>query len=126
MTNLNQIWKCEICGNIVEVVHNGADSLVCCGKPMTLMAEKSKDVGNEKHVPVIEKLGTGKIKVKVGKTEHPMLPEHFIEWIEVIEGHNVFREFLKPGEKPEKEFTVSSKSFTARAYCNIHGLWTSG
>jgi superoxide reductase len=125
MTDRNQIWKCEICGNIVEVVHAGADALVCCGQPMTLMSEKTKDIGFEKHVPVIEKLGKNKFKIKIGKIEHPMTPEHHIEWIEVIADGEVMREFLNPGDKPEKEFVIESKKFIARAYCNIHGLWSS-
>lgn len=124
MTLQNQVWKCDICGNIVEVVHDGADSLVCCGQPMKLISEKTKDLGHEKHVPVIEKLGNNRFKIKIGKIEHPMIPEHYIEWIEIIAGGKITREFLKPGDKPEKEFAIESKNFTARAYCNVHGLWS--
>jgi superoxide reductase len=89
------------------------------------MSEKTKDIGFEKHVPVIEKLGKNKFKIKIGKIEHPMTPEHHIEWIEVIADGEVMREFLNPGDKPEKEFVIESKKFIARAYCNIHGLWSS-
>lgn len=125
MTSLNQVWKCEICGNIVEIVHNGADSLVCCGQPMKLMSEKTKDLGSEKHVPILEKLEKNRFKIKIGKIEHPMTPEHYIEWIEVIADGKSAMEFLKPGEKPEKEFIINVSSFTVRAYCNVHGLWSS-
>lgn len=123
MTKLNQIWKCEICGNIVEVIHEGADSLVCCGKPMTLMNEKTNDLGMEKHVPVVERTSNG-IKVKVGSVEHPMEEKHWIQWIEVIANGKSYKEFLKPGMKPEAEFCVS-ENMQVRAYCNIHGLWSS-
>jgi len=120
MTTLNQIWKCEVCGNIIEVVHEGADSLVCCGQPMKLQEEKTEDPEKgEKHLPVIE--GN---KVKVGEVEHPMTEEHYIEWIEAVpkEG-NSLRVFLKPGDKPEAEFCFAPVS--VRAYCNLHGLWKS-
>ncbi len=116
MTQLNQIWKCEICGNIVEVLHEGADALVCCGQPMKLLEEKTQDEGKEKHVPVIE--GN---KVKIGSIEHPMLPEHYIEWIEASDGKTTAKVFLKPGEKPEAEFCFAPIS--AREHCNLHGLW---
>jgi len=117
MTNLNEIYKCEICGNIVEVLHRSIGILVCCGVPMSLVVEKREDKGQEKHVPVIE--GN---KVKVGSVEHPMEKEHYIEWIEVISGGKACRKFLKPGDKPELEFEMQAK-IKARCYCNLHGLW---
>jgi superoxide reductase len=124
MTQINQIWKCEICGNIVEVLHEGADALVCCGEPMKLQKEKTQDpVLGEKHIPVIEDLGNSRVKIKIGSVPHPMIPEHYIEWIEVITSDRVLRKFLKPGEKPEKEFTIRAGTFTTRIYCNLHGLW---
>jgi len=118
MTEKGQIWKCEICGNIIEVVHQGADALVCCGQPMNLQKEKVGEEGNEKHVPVID----GKI-VKVGSVEHPMEEGHYIEWIEATSesGLAPCKKFLKAGDKPEVEFPFIVKS--ARAYCNVHGLW---
>lgn len=119
MTTKNQIWKCEICGNIIEVLHEGADALVCCGQPMKLQEEKSQDEGSEKHVPVIE--GN---KVKVGEVEHPMQEEHYIEWIEATgEKGEVAKIFLKPGEKCEADFCFNPVS--SRIYCNVHGLWSS-
>ncbi len=119
MTQKNQIWKCEICGNIIEVLHEGADSLVCCGQPMKLQQENTVDASKEKHVPVIE--GN---KIKVGSIEHPMTEEHYIEWIEATpEESKTLRVFLKPGQTPEKEFCF--KPISARAYCNVHGLWKS-
>ncbi|OGM02007.1 desulfoferrodoxin [Candidatus Woesearchaeota archaeon RBG_13_36_6] len=124
MTQQNQIYKCNICGNIVEVLHPGAGELVCCGKPMELLKEKTKDIGQEKHVPIIEKTKTG-IKVKVGSVPHPMEEKHYIEWIELIADGVIYRKFLKPGQKPEAEFNIKAKRIESREYCNIHGLWRS-
>jgi len=117
-----QIYKCEICGNIVEVLHGGDGELVCCGQPMKNLAAKTADVGKEKHVPVIEKIAGG-IKVKVGSVPHPMEEKHYIEWIEVIADGKAYRQFLKPSEAPEAIFKIEAKTITAREYCNVHGLW---
>ncbi|MBW2991452.1 desulfoferrodoxin [Candidatus Woesearchaeota archaeon] len=124
MTELNQIYKCTICGNIVEVVHGAGGELVCCGQPMELLKENTVDAAKEKHVPVIEKIEKG-VKIKVGSVPHPMEESHFIEWIEVIADAKVQRKFLKPGDKPEAEFCICKepKELTAREYCNLHGLW---
>jgi superoxide reductase len=124
MTELNQIYKCNVCGNIVEVLHTGIGELVCCGQPMELFRGKTEDVGQEKHVPVIEKTEMG-VKVKVGSVPHPMEEKHFIEWIEIIANGKVYREFLNPGDQPEAEFDVKADKIEAREYCNIHGLWKS-
>jgi superoxide reductase len=124
MTEKNQIYKCSICGNIVEVLHPGAGQLVCCGQPMELLKEKTEDVRLEKHVPIIEKTEKG-IKVKVGSIPHPMEIEHRIEWIEVIINGRVYRKFLELGSKPEAEFEIQAESILAREHCNIHGLWKS-
>ena len=121
MAQLNEIYKCEVCGNIVELVHVGGGVLTCCGQPMKLLEEKSEDVGQEKHVPVVEKTDKG-VLVKVGSVAHPMEESHYIEWIEVIKDDKVCRKFLKPGDKPEATFKVES-GVTAREYCNLHGLW---
>ncbi len=118
-----EVYKCEICGNIVEVLHGGAGELVCCGQPMQLMEAKTEDAGKEKHVPVIEKTDLG-IKVKVGSIPHPMEEKHFIEWVAVITDRGIFRKFLNPNEKPEAEFQIKETILKAREYCNIHGLWT--
>ena len=122
MTGLKQIYKCNVCGNIVEVIHTGVGELVCCGQPMELLTEKTRDVGLEKHVPVIEKVGD-KVKVKVGSVPHPMEEKHYIEWVEIIANGKICRKFLKPREKPEAEFETTAKTIEAREYCNIHGLW---
>ncbi|MCW3993256.1 MAG: desulfoferrodoxin [Candidatus Bathyarchaeota archaeon] len=122
MTELRQIYRCNVCGNIVEVIHTGVGELVCCGQPMELLTEKTADVGLEKHVPVIEKVGN-KVKVKVGSVPHPMEQKHHIEWIETIADDKSCRKFLKPGEKPEAEFEITAEKIEAREYCNIHGLW---
>jgi len=122
MAELRRIYRCNICGNIVEVLHAGVGQLVCCGQPMELLEEKTEDVGLEKHVPVIERTSTG-IKVKIGSVPHPMEEKHYIEWVEVIMNGQICRRFLKPGDKPEVEFAVTSEKVEAREYCNIHGLW---
>lgn len=124
MTELNQIYKCNICGNIVEVLHTGVGQLVCCGQPMQLLPEKNKDEGSEKHVPIVEE-GESGIKVKVGTIPHPMEETHHLEWIEVIGGGKVCRKFLNPGERPEANFDLKATVIIARTYCNLHGLWKS-
>lgn len=122
MTELKQIYKCEVCGNIVEVVHNSGGTLTCCGQAMKHLVENTVDAAKEKHVPVIEKVDGG-VLVKVGSVEHPMLQNHFIEWIEVHTENNVYRKFLKPGEKPEAFFKIDEEVIFAKEYCNLHGLW---
>ena len=117
-----QVYKCEICGNIVEVLHGGVGELVCCGQPMNLQTENTVDAAKEKHVPVIEKV-TGGYKVKVGAVAHPMEEKHHIEWIELIAGNKAYRQFLKPGDAPEAFFAVDATQVSAREFCNIHGLW---
>jgi superoxide reductase len=124
MTELNQVYKCNVCGNMVEVVHAGEGELVCCGQPMELMKENTVDAAREKHVPVIEKTSGG-IRVKVGSVPHPMEDKHHIEWIEVIVNGMVYRKHLNPGDAPEAEFETGPDGARARAYCNIHGLWQS-
>ena len=124
MTEQKQIYKCNNCGNIIEVLHPGVGQLVCCGQPMELIKEKTEDAGLEKHVPVIEKTNTG-LKVKVGSVPHPMKENHYIEWIEVIANGMTYRKFLNPGDKPEAEFEIKTDNIKVRAYCNIHGLWKS-
>ena len=124
MTKLNEIYKCAVCGNIVEVVHAGAGELVCCGQPMKRMDEGTSDGSAEKHVPVIEKIEGG-YKVKVGSVDHPMIDTHYIEWIELVceKCGKVQRKHLKPGDKPEAVFKSDSDKVIAREYCNLHGLW---
>jgi superoxide reductase len=117
-----EIYKCEMCGNIVEVIHAGKGVLVCCNTTMTLMKENTVDASREKHVPVIEKTPDG-ILVKVGSVAHPMEEKHYIEWIEVIADGKAYRQFLSPGSTPEAFFPVQGGDVTAREYCNMHGLW---
>ena len=119
-----QVYKCNSCGNMVEVIHAGAGELVCCGKPMDLLAENTTDAALEKHVPVIEKVDGG-IRVKVGSIAHPMQEDHYIEWIEVIVDGKAYRQFLRPGDAPEAVFPVEGDRITAREFCNLHGLWKS-
>jgi superoxide reductase len=119
---INQIYKCNVCGNIIEVVNIGGGELVCCGQPIELMNEKTKDEGMEKHVPVIEQ-DDCKIKVKIGSISHPMEEKHYIQWIEVIVDGKSYKQFLKPGDNPEAEFCVSGENIIVKEYCNLHGLW---
>ena len=122
MTNRLEIYKCEVCGNMVEVIHEGKGELVCCGQPMKLFKENTTDASLEKHVPVIEKTAGG-IKVSIGSVAHPMEEKHYIEWIELIADAKAYRQFLKPGDKPEAFFDIKADKVTAREYCNLHGLW---
>jgi superoxide reductase len=117
-----EVYKCEKCGNIIEVFHGGAGELVCCGEPMVLLKENTTDAAVEKHVPVKEDVDHG-VKVKVGSSPHPMEEKHYIEWIEVIAGGKVYTEFLKPGVAPEAVFCLDAPIETMREYCNVHGHW---
>lgn len=117
-----EIYKCSVCGNIVEVLHAGPGELVCCGQSMALLTENTVDAAKEKHVPVIEK-GADSITVKVGSVAHPMEEKHYIEWVELIADGKVYRQFLKPGDKPEATFPITADKVSAREYCNLHGHW---
>lgn len=124
MTKLRDLYKCNVCGNVIEVVHTGAASLVCCGEPMEKMEAKTQDIGNEKHVPAVAALPEGGIEVKVGDVEHPMEEKHYIAFIEVLTKDKVIRAELKPGEKPYAKFCTNIDDvLEVREYCNIHGLW---
>ena len=117
-----EVYKCGVCGNIIEVLHAGKGNLVCCGQPMNLLVENTVDAAKEKHVPVIEKID-GSVKVKVGEVAHPMEEKHWIEWVEIIADGKTYRQYLNPGQVPEAIFNVTADQITAREYCNIHGLW---
>lgn len=117
-----QVYKCGKCGNIIEVLSGGGPVVECCGQPMDLMAENTVDAAKEKHVPVVEKVEGG-VKVKVGDVPHPMTDEHYIQWIELIADGYTHIKFLNPGDTPEACFSVAGGTMTARAYCNLHGLW---
>lgn len=124
MTKQKQVYRCSLCGNIVEVMNAAGGTLSCCGQPMELLEENTKDAALEKHVPVIEKIEGG-YKVTVGAVEHPMLEEHYIMWIELITEDRVYRKYLKPGDKPTATFMTDATDVTAREYCNLHGHWKS-
>ncbi|MCI5120927.1 MAG: desulfoferrodoxin [Candidatus Electrothrix sp. AUS4] len=124
MTKKNEVYKCPLCGNIVQVLHTGAGELVCCGQPMEVMAENTVDAAQEKHIPVLEKTDSG-YKVTVGSVAHPMEAKHWIEWIELVTDSGVYRADLNPGDAPEAVFSTVAEAVTARAYCNLHGLWKS-
>jgi superoxide reductase len=127
MTQLNQIYKCGVCGIIVKIMHAGGGELVCCQKPMMLLKENSTDAATEKHVPVIERTDNGFL-VKVGSNPHPMEEKHYIEWIELNIDGSIHLARLKPGGKPEAHFCFchscgKPQKVKAREYCNLHGLW---
>jgi len=117
-----EIYKCMVCGNIVEVLFGSAGELVCCGQPMKKLVAKTADEGKEKHVPVIEKTKGG-VKVKIGSVPHPMEEKHYIEWIEILADGKAYRQFLNPGDAPEAIFSIEANTITTREHCNIHGLW---
>ena len=122
MTKRLEIYKCNVCGNMIEMIHDGAGELVCCNEPMKLFSENTTDAAVEKHVPVIEKITDG-YRVTVGSVAHPMEEKHYIEWVEVIADNKAYRQFLKPGDEPKGTFEIKADSITAREYCNLHGLW---
>ena len=124
MTQRDEIYKCEKCGNLVGVIHGAGGNLVCCGQNMVLLEANTTDASVEKHVPVITKDGST-VKVAVGAVPHPMEGKHYIEVVGVLTENKLYRVYLKPGEKPEVTFKVDGKVQCARAYCNIHGLWKS-
>jgi len=117
-----EVYKCEVCGNIVEVLFGGKGELVCCGKPMVLQKENTVDAAKEKHVPVVEKTSDS-IKVKVGDVAHPMEEKHYIQWVEIVAHGKAYRQFLNPGDAPEATFNIQADRVTAREYCSLHGLW---
>ncbi|UCC44108.1 MAG: desulfoferrodoxin [Candidatus Zixiibacteriota bacterium] len=117
-----QVYKCNVCGNMVEVIHAAGGTLVCCGQDMALLKEGETDAATEKHVPVIEKIDGG-YKVMVGEVAHPMDEKHYIEWIELIADGKAYRQFLNPGDTPQATFMVAAEKINAREYCNLHGLW---
>ncbi|MDD5143432.1 desulfoferrodoxin [Methanoregula sp.] len=123
MTKMPEVYKCGVCGNITMVVSPSGGTLLCCGQPMNLQGEKKDDAGKEKHVPVIGKTANG-IRVKLGEIPHPMEEKHFIQWIEVISGGDLYVHGLRPGQAPEAEFPVKADHVKVRAFCNLHGLWT--
>jgi superoxide reductase len=122
MAERMEVYKCDVCGNIVEVLVGGKGQLVCCNQPMKQMIENTVDAAKEKHVPVVEKAANG-IKVKVGSVAHPMEEKHYIQFIELIVDGKIYRQFLAPGQAPEAFFEITGDKVTAREYCNLHGLW---
>lgn len=118
-----QVYKCDSCGNIVEILFGSNQQVNCCGKPMRRLLENVVDASVEKHVPVVKELDN-EIEVKVGSVLHPMEKEHYIEWIEAIkDGKVLFRQYLSPGEAPEAKFKTNAKGVVVRELCNLHGLW---
>ncbi len=124
MPKLLEVYKCNLCGNIVETIHAGGGELICCGQPMQLLTENTVDAAKEKHVPVIE-IGQGTITVTIGGVAHPMEEKHYIEWIELIADGKAYRQFLNPGDAPTATFNITATTVTARELCNLHGVWSS-
>ncbi|HNX90927.1 MAG TPA: desulfoferrodoxin [Candidatus Omnitrophota bacterium] len=123
MTNLRDIYKCTLCGHVVEVAKEGAPTLVCCGKQMVKLEAKTADTGKEKHVPVVSDIANG-VRVVVGSVEHPMEEKHYIKFIEVLTADKVLRAELKAGMKPAAEFLVNKNDIVGvREYCTVHDLW---
>lgn len=123
MAKKMEVYKCELCGNMTEGLHEGAGTMVCCAQNMTLLTENTTEAAKEKHIPVVEKTADG-YKVKVGSVAHPMDEKHYIEWIELIAGNKVYRQYLKAGDAPEASFAIAADQVRVRAYCNLHGLWS--
>lgn len=123
MAKALEIYKCELCGNIVEVLHAGEGELNCCGQEMKLLSENTVDAAKEKHLPVIE-VGEGVVKVTIGSVAHPMEEKHYIEWIELLADGKAYRQFLNPGDAPTATFNVTAKKLSARELCNLHGVWS--
>jgi superoxide reductase len=119
-----QVYRCEVCGNEVELTGVGGGELVCCNQPMKLYKENTVDAAVEKHVPMVEKLDDG-FRVKVGEVNHPMAEDHYITWIELVADGKAYRQFLEPGSAPEAVFRLDASEVYARAMCNLHGLWKS-
>lgn len=123
MAKRMEVYKCDVCGNMTEGLHDGVGIMVCCDQNMTVLTENTTEAAKEKHIPVVEKTADG-YKVKVGSVAHPMDEKHHIEWIELIAGNRVYRQYLNPGDAPEASFAISAAQVKARAYCNLHGLWS--
>jgi superoxide reductase len=124
MAERYEVCKCEVCGNIIEVLHGSQGQLVCCNQPMTLLKENTVDASLGKHVPVVEATADG-VKVKVGAVAHPMEEKHYIEWVEIVADGKVCRQYLAPGQSPEAFFPIKAGAVAAREYCTVHGLWKS-
>ena len=124
MTQRDQVYKCEICGNLLTIVHGADCSLVCCFDEMNLLEPNTVDASREKHLPVFKKTGNT-LKVSVGRVFHPMEAEHYIETISILSDKKLYRAYLSPGDEPEAVFEIGEKIRCVRAYCNLHGLWES-
>ena len=118
----NNILKCNLCGNIIEVIEAHSDNLVCCGQDMNILQENIIEASTEKHIPAVEKTNGG-ILVKIGSIAHPMEEKHYIQWVEVISKNKSYKKFFSPNNKPEAFFPIEDDKLIVRAYCNLHGLW---
>jgi superoxide reductase len=124
MTKRNQVYRCEKCGNLINIVHDADANLVCCGDEMKLLEPNTVDAAQEKHIPIVEKSGST-VNISVGSVPHPMEKEHFIETISILTDNRLYRLYLSPGDKPEAIFNIDGDIKCVRAYCNLHGLWKS-
>lgn len=122
MNNKHTYLKCTICGNLIELINDSGVLPVCCGQPMQHLVPNTVDAAAEKHLPEITRNGNC-IKITVGSVQHPMLPEHYIEWIVLVQGNRMQRVQLNPSDQPEAVFECTTEPVTVYAHCNLHGLW---
>ncbi len=119
---MSEIYKCDVCGQVIQVLNKSAGTLVCCNKPMRLLQEKTIDAGSEKHVPIIKQEGSN-VEVRIGSIPHPMTTEHYIQWIKIITTREEQLIKLKPGDEPIINTTINGEIIKVNAYCNKHELW---
>lgn len=119
-----KFFLCKICGNLVDAIHFSGAQMVCCGQPMTELIANTVDAAFEKHVPVVEQKGN-EVFVRIGETEHPMIAEHYIQWIYLLTNKGIQRKDLLPTEKPKAAFYIADdeKIISVYEYCNLHSLW---
>jgi superoxide reductase len=122
MTQRQEVYVCQQCGHVAEILRTGSGTMVCCDRPMRISEENTADASKEKHTPAVARAG-GEVTVTVGSVPHPMAEDHYIEWIELVQGESTTRRFLKPGSVPQATFDVAQGPVTTRAYCNLHGIW---
>ena len=120
----NKFYVCRHCGNLVGMIHDAGVPVVCCGEKMEALVPNTVEASGEKHIPVVT-ADNGVLTVNVGSVDHPMIPEHFIGWVALETKQGVQRKYLKPGQKPNVEFSLveGDEVVAVYEYCNLHGLW---
>lgn len=118
-----KFYICPHCGNLVEMVNDAGVNPVCCGQKMTELVPNTVEASGEKHIPVVS-VENGVVTVNVGSVDHPMVDEHFIQWVHLETEQGSQRKYLKPGEAPHAVFHLGDdKAIAVYEYCNLHGLW---